>query len=76
MVLPGCGLFKSVCAYGSGESSKMVHEMDFRTTVGANMPNQEARVFDNAIFSQISGAMEMNSSGGSRISKINGCLDQ
>ena len=41
-----------------------------------HLPNQGARVFDNVLYSQSSGATESNPSGGSRITKINGCLER
>ena len=57
-----------------GEPSRAEPGLSFHEAVGMNTAGQEARAFENALFSQNIGVMDSSSPGGSRITKINGCL--
>lgn len=56
-----------------GETSKASPDMDFRATMGLKSPSHSVKTFDNNLFASYSG---IGSAGGSRISKINGCLER
>ena len=59
-----------------GDPSKAEPGLSFHEVVGMNMADQEGRAFENALFSQNTGVMDSSLSGGSRITKINGCLER
>ncbi|XP_057817558.2 uncharacterized protein LOC131030678 [Cryptomeria japonica] len=59
-----------------GEPPRAVPGSKFQEAVGMNVPGQEARVFENALFSQNTGATDPGSPVGSRITKINECLER
>lgn len=59
-----------------GETPREVPSSKFHEAVAMNLPGQEARVFENALLSQNTGATDPGSPMGSRITKINGCLER
>ena len=58
------------------EPSRAEPGLSFHEALGMNTVGQEARVFENALFSQNIGVMDSSSPGGSRITKINGYLER
>ena len=62
-------------AMSQGEPSRVASDMDFQATVGLKSLSNGASIFDNTLFTLSIGSMESNPSHGSRILKINGCLE-
>lgn len=69
------GLTRTESGYGEGGASRASPAVVLHDMEDLNMPGQEARVFENTIFSQNTDATDSCLPRGSRITKINGCLE-
>lgn len=58
-----------------GETSREKSPLNFRAAIGVSSPNQKTRMFDNSLFSNDARDGGFVPIGGSRIPKVNGCLE-